>query len=242
MNGDNPLDASAVHPEAYPVVERLLAKNHKTMKEVIGNTQFLRTLDPNEFTDEVFGVPTVTDILSELEKPGRDPRPEFKTPTFMEGIENLEDLQPNMILEGVITNVTNFGAFVDIGVHQDGLIHISALSHSYVKDPRAVVKAGDVVKVKVVEIDLKRRRVALTMRLEELNRAALVAKKKEAFAFKQPSPIVKPTTITTPSATPTTIPTPPQKSSKPDKKERERQPVFVGAMAEAFANARKRAS
>jgi uncharacterized protein len=243
MNGDNPLDASAVHPEAYPVVERLLATSHKTMKELIGNTHFLRTLDPNEFTDEVFGVPTVTDILSELEKPGRDPRPEFKTPTFMEGIENLEDLQPNMILEGVITNVTNFGAFVDIGVHQDGLIHISALSHSYVKDPRTVVKAGDVVKVKVVEIDLKRRRVALTMRLEELNRAALMAKKKEAFAFKQPSPIVKPTT-TTPSATPTTIPTPPppQKSIKPDKKERERQPAFVGAMAEAFANARKRAS
>lgn len=239
MNGDNPLDASAVHPEAYPVVERLLATSHKTMKELIGNMQFLRTIDPNEFTDEVFGVPTVTDILSELEKPGRDPRPEFKTPTFMEGIENLEDLQPNMILEGVITNVTNFGAFVDIGVHQDGLIHISALSHSYVKDPRTVVKAGDVVKVKVVEIDLKRRRVALTMRLEELNRASLAAKKREALAFKQPTPVVKPTT--TPSATSTTIPTP-QKTTKPDKKERERLPVFVGAMAEAFANARKRAS
>lgn len=228
LNGNNPLDASCVHPEAYPVVERLLTKCSKPIREVIGNTDFLRTLNPEEFTDEHFGVPTVTDILKELEKPGRDPRPEFKTPTFMEGINELEDLQPNMILEGVITNVTNFGAFVDIGVHQDGLIHISALSHDYVKDPRNVVKAGDVVKVKVVEIDLKRRRVALTMRLEETKRGGASARKREtppSGGAPQPSQVK-------------TSPSP--KTFSTEKKERQQQPAFVGAMAEAFANAKKR--
>jgi protein Tex len=167
MHGDNPLDASTVHPEAYPVVERIAKKTQKPLKSLIGDSTFLKTLKPQEFTDETFGLPTVLDILKELDKPGRDPRPEFKTASFQEGVEKLEDLKLDMILEGVITNVTNFGAFVDIGVHQDGLVHISSLSEKFVKDPREVVKAGDVVKVKVMEIDLKRKRVALTMRLNE---------------------------------------------------------------------------
>jgi uncharacterized protein len=167
MGGDNPLDASAVHPEAYPVVEKILAEQKRGLHDVLGDSAFLRKLDPRKFSDERFGVPTVTDILKELEKPGRDPRPEFKTASFQEGVEDLKDLQPDMILEGVVTNVTNFGAFVDIGVHQDGLVHISALSEKFVKDPREVVKAGDVVKVKVLEVDEKRRRVALTMRLKD---------------------------------------------------------------------------
>ncbi len=166
-DGDEPLDASAVHPEAYPVVERILAKFKKPIEQVIGDTAFLKKLDPREFVDERFGLPTVTDILKELEKPGRDPRPEFKTAEFREGVETLEDLQEGMILEGVVTNVTNFGAFVDIGVHQDGLVHISALSDRFVKDPREVVKPGDVVKVRVLEVDLKRRRIALSMKLQK---------------------------------------------------------------------------
>ncbi|WP_127478035.1 Tex family protein [Sulfurivermis fontis] len=167
MNGDNPLDASAVHPEAYPVVEKILATTGKPIREVIGNTGLLGRLAANDFVDERFGEPTVRDILKELEKPGRDPRPEFKTASFREGVEDLKDLEPGMILEGVVTNVTNFGAFVDIGVHQDGLVHISALADKFVKDPREVVKAGDVVKVKVLEVDVKRRRIALTMRLSD---------------------------------------------------------------------------
>ncbi|GAB6041242.1 Tex family protein [Endothiovibrio diazotrophicus] len=167
VDGDNPLDASAVHPEAYPVVERILAATGKPIKALIGDEKFLRRLPANDYTDERFGLPTVNDILKELEKPGRDPRPEFKTAEFQEGVENLKDLKPEMILEGVVTNVTNFGAFVDIGVHQDGLVHISAMSDKFVKDPREVVKAGDVVKVKVLEVDLQRKRVALTMRLTD---------------------------------------------------------------------------
>jgi uncharacterized protein len=164
-NGDNPLDASSVHPEAYPVVERILERSRLAMPELIGNTGLLKTLAANDFTDERFGEPTVRDILRELEKPGRDPRPEFKTATFREGVESLKDLVPGLILEGAVTNVTNFGAFVDIGVHQDGLVHISMLADSYVKDPREVVKAGDVVKVKVLEVDSTRQRIALSMRL-----------------------------------------------------------------------------
>jgi len=164
-SGDNPLDASSVHPEAYPVVERILAKVQKSVRELMGNGSFLKSLKPTEFTDERFGLPTVQDILSELEKPGRDPRPEFRTASFREGVETLKDLQPGMLLEGVVTNVTNFGAFVDIGVHQDGLVHISALSSTFVKDPHSVVKAGQVVKVKVLEVDIPRHRIALTMRL-----------------------------------------------------------------------------
>ena len=163
--GDNPLDASAVHPEAYPVVERILARVQKSVRELMGNASFLKSLKPTEFTDERFGLPTVQDILAELEKPGRDPRPEFRTATFREGVETLKDLVPGMMLEGVVTNVTNFGAFVDIGVHQDGLVHVSALADRFVKDPHSIVKAGQVVKVKVLEVDLPRQRIALTMRM-----------------------------------------------------------------------------
>ena len=167
QNGDNPLDASSVHPEAYPVVEKILADIKRDVKAVMGDGKLLKGLDAEKYADERFGVPTVTDILKELEKPGRDPRPEFKTATFQDGVEKLSDLQPGMILEGVVTNVAAFGAFVDIGVHQDGLIHISALAEKFVKDPRDVVKAGQVVKVKVLEVDEKRNRVALTMRLND---------------------------------------------------------------------------
>jgi uncharacterized protein len=171
-NGDNPLDRSAVHPEAYPVVERILARVGKSVAEVMGQPDALSGLEPAEFTDEKFGVPTVRDILAELEKPGRDPRPEFKTATFREGIESISDLLPDMILEGVVTNVAAFGAFVDIGVHQDGLVHVSALANRFVKDPHDVVKPGQVVQVKVIEVDVKRQRIALTMRINEANNAS----------------------------------------------------------------------
>ncbi|MFD2365009.1 Tex family protein [Pseudoduganella sp. GCM10020061] len=167
MNGENPLDASAVHPESYPVVEKILADIQRDMKSVIGDARLVKSLNPARYADERFGVPTVTDILKELEKPGRDPRPEFTTATFKEGVEEIGDLRPEMILEGVVTNVAAFGAFVDIGVHQDGLVHISALSNTFVKDPHTVVKAGQVVKVKVLEVDVKRKRIALTMRLSD---------------------------------------------------------------------------
>ncbi|MGS1121205.1 Tex family protein [Rhodanobacter sp. UC4436_H3] len=165
--GDNPLDASAVHPEAYPVVERIIAQCGREVRNIIGDAGFLRGLKPEQFTDEKFGVPTVRDILKELEKPGRDPRPEFVAPRFAEGVEDVKDLKPGMILEGRVTNVAAFGAFVDIGVHQDGLVHVSALSHSFVKDPRDAVKAGDIVKVKVMEVDLPRQRIGLSMRLDD---------------------------------------------------------------------------
>jgi uncharacterized protein len=165
MNGDNPLDASAVHPEAYPVVERILADVKKKARELIGDAATVKALSAQQYADERFGLPTVQDILHELEKPGRDPRPEFRAATFRDGIEQLKDLEPGMLLEGVVTNVTNFGAFVDIGVHQDGLVHVSAIANRYVKDPAEVVKAGDIVKVKVVEVDIARKRIALTMRL-----------------------------------------------------------------------------
>ncbi len=167
MNGDNPLDRSAVHPEAYPVVENIAAKFTRDVRGLIGDSLFLRSVKAADFIDEKFGLPTVTDIIKELDKPGRDPRPEFKTAKFQEGVEDIKDLKLNMELEGVISNVTNFGAFVDIGVHQDGLVHISALSDKFVKDPREVVKAGDVVRVKVLEVDVERRRIALTMRLSD---------------------------------------------------------------------------
>ena len=165
-DGVNPLDRSAVHPEAYPLVQRILARIDKEITEVMGQTQLLKGLSASEFADDRFGVPTVRDVLAELEKPGRDPRPEFKMATFREGIEKLTDLQPDMILEGVVTNVAAFGAFVDIGVHQDGLVHVSALANRFIKDPHEVVKPGQIVKVKVIEVDVKRQRIALTMRLE----------------------------------------------------------------------------
>lgn len=165
--GDNPLDASTVHPEAYPVVERIIAQTHEQLASLMGNSTAIRALSASQFTDERFGLPTVTDILKELEKPGRDPRPEFKTATFAEGIETMDDLTPGLILEGTVTNVTNFGAFVDIGVHQDGLVHISSLANRFVSDPHEVIKTGEIVKVKVLEVDLGRKRIALTMRLDE---------------------------------------------------------------------------
>jgi len=167
QNGDNPLDASSVHPEAYPVVEDILKQNNKAIKEIINDVKFLNTLAANDYTNDNFGEPTVRDIIKELEKPGRDPRPEFKTATFKDGVETVKDLKTEMILEGVVTNITNFGAFVDIGVHQDGLVHISAITNKFIKDPREVLKTGDVVKVKVMEVDPDRNRISLTMRLED---------------------------------------------------------------------------
>lgn len=165
--GENPLDASAVHPESYSVVEKIAQKHSREMKGLIGDSSFLRGLKAADYTDEKFGVPTVTDIIKELDKPGRDPRPEFKTAQFQDGVEEITDLVPGMILEGTVTNVTNFGAFVDIGVHQDGLVHISALSHTFIKDPREAVKAGDIVKAKVMEVDVPRKRIALSLRLDD---------------------------------------------------------------------------
>ena len=164
-NGDNPLDSSSVHPEAYPVVEKIIVDLKKSIKEILGDSRALKGLNPSKYTDERFGLPTVQDIFKELEKPGRDPRPEFKTATFADGVEKMGDLRPGMILEGVVTNVAAFGAFIDIGVHQDGLVHVSALSNTFVKDPHEVVKAGQIVKVKVLEVDLQRQRIALTMRM-----------------------------------------------------------------------------
>ncbi|MRI31566.1 RNA-binding transcriptional accessory protein [Endozoicomonas sp. OPT23] len=167
MNGENPLDASAVHPESYPVVQRIASESGREVKGLMGDSPFLKVLDPKTFTDEKFGLPTVTDIISELDKPGRDPRPEFKAPEFQEGVEKISDLKLNMELEGVVTNVTNFGAFVDVGVHQDGLVHISAMSNEFIKDPAEVVKAGDIVKVKVMEVDAPRKRIGLSMRMTD---------------------------------------------------------------------------
>ena len=167
QGGENPLDSSAVHPEAYSVVESMAAKTKTNLQNLIGNSSLLKSLNPADFTNEQFGLPTVTDILTELDKPGRDPRPAFKTANFKEGVETLADLKPEMLLEGTVTNVTNFGAFVDIGVHQDGLVHISMMAHQFVKDPHSVVKAGDIVKVKVIEVDQERKRIALSLRLED---------------------------------------------------------------------------
>jgi uncharacterized protein len=165
--GDNPLDASAVHPESYSIVEKIAQKNTRDIRSLIGDSSFLRNLKAADYVDEKFGVPTVTDIIKELDKPGRDPRPEFKTAQFQDGVEEITDLVPGMVLEGTVTNVTNFGAFVDIGVHQDGLVHISALSHTFIKDPREAVKAGEIVKVKVMEVDVPRKRIALSMRMDD---------------------------------------------------------------------------
>jgi uncharacterized protein len=216
MQGENPLDASAVHPEAYPVVQRILADLKRPARELIGDAATLKKLNPSSYTDERFGLPTVRDILTELEKPGRDPRPEFKTAEFKEGIEEIKDLKPGMILEGTVTNVTNFGAFVDVGVHQDGLVHISMLSNKFVKDPHEIVKAGEVVKVKVLEVDEKRKRIALTMRLEDQ------AARREAGAPPKHEPQKH-----------AARPAPRASSERP-------QSVGGGAMAEALANALKR--
>ncbi len=165
--GDDPLDSSSVHPEAYPVVRRILSSTGQDLRALIGRSAILRGLRATDFVDDTFGLPTVTDILAELEKPGRDPRPEFRTATFVEGVEKISDLTPGMVLEGVVTNVAAFGAFVDVGVHQDGLVHVSAMSHTFVKDPRDVVKSGDVVKVRVLDVDVPRKRISLTLRLDD---------------------------------------------------------------------------
>lgn len=178
MNGDNPLDASCVHPEAYPLIEKILVDSQVDLRQVLGNRELLKAINPAHYVSQEYGLPTVTDVLKELEKPGRDPRPLFKTANFKEGVETINHLQPGMILEGVVSNVTNFGAFVDIGVHQDGLVHISAMTNRFISDPRTVVKAGDIVTVKVVEVDKERRRIGLSMKLDE--EKAPVSQKKEA--------------------------------------------------------------
>lgn len=220
MNGKNPLDGSAVHPESYEVVKRIASANDKSLDAIIGNSEFLRTLKAVDYTDQHFGLPTVTDIISELDKPGRDPRPEFKTATFAEGVNEVKDLIPGMILEGVITNVTNFGAFVDVGVHQDGLIHISALSDKFVSDPREVVKAGDIVKVKVMEVDLQRKRIGMSMRLND-----------------EPG-TEKPTRQSRPQADRRQENRP--RSNHSDRNQNNTDSAFGGAFAAAFANAKKK--
>jgi uncharacterized protein len=207
MGGENPLDASTVHPESYPLVKRILNDIKQDIETVIGNSALLKSLNPASYTSEQYGLPTITDILKELEKPGRDPRPEFTTATFKEGVEQLSDLLPDMILEGVVTNVAAFGAFVDIGVHQDGLVHISALSNTFVKDPHTVVKAGQIVKVKVLEVDAVRKRIALTMRLAD---SAPPANTKPRDAQRPPASQVRQKTVNS-------------------------QPAASGAMASAFA-------
>jgi uncharacterized protein len=171
MKGDNPLDASCVHPEAYPLVERIITDKKVDIPHIIGNKELLESVNAEQYIDEHYGLPTIRDVLRELEKPGRDPRPEFKTAQFKEGVEDIEHLHEGMILEGVVSNVTNFGAFVDIGVHQDGLVHISAMTNRFITDPRDVVKAGDIVKVRVVEVDKERKRIGLSMKLQEETKA-----------------------------------------------------------------------
>jgi len=218
-NGNNPLDASAVHPEAYPVVERILIKTGKDVRALMGDAAFVKTIDATEFIDERFGLPTVKDILAELEKPGRDPRPEFRTAHFHEGIKSPADLTVGMMLEGVVTNVTNFGAFVDIGVHQDGLVHISALADRFVKDPHSVVKTGQIVKVKVLEVDLPRKRIALTMRLSD-------------ETVQRPKTKRPPPSHADPQPKPTRSARPPRTEPQPK--------VAESAMALAFARARNK--
>lgn len=223
-DGDEPLDASSVHPEAYPVVERIVKDSGRAVKQLIGDSGYLRGLKPESFTDEKFGVPTVRDILKELEKPGRDPRPEFKAARFAEGVEEIKHLKVGMILEGVVTNVAAFGAFVDIGVHQDGLVHISALSDTYVKDPRDVVKAGDIVKVRVLEVDIPRKRIALTRRLEDV-------------------PMAKPAqTDVRRETAPARDRRPEQRNGKPAAPVRAQQPPLNNALAAAFARAKNEAT
>lgn len=217
-DGDNPLDASSVHPEAYPVVENILEKNKREMSQLIGDKSFLSSLAANDYAMEGFGEPTVRDIIKELEKPGRDPRPEFKTASFKDGIEKVSHLKEGMILEGVITNVTNFGAFVDIGVHQDGLVHISVIADKFVKDPHEVVKTGEVVKVKVMDVDIKRNRIALSMRLtEEVERKAPASKENAANKVRNNKP----------------------QANRNNSRQQNKAPAGNGAMAAAFASLKK---
>ncbi|MBK1719412.1 Tex family protein [Thiocystis violacea] len=230
-DSDEPLDASSVHPEAYPLVRRIVERSGKGIRDLIGDTATLRRLDPKSFTDDQFGLPTVKDILAELEKPGRDPRPEFKTAHFRDGVETLKDLELGMILEGTVTNVTNFGAFVDIGVHQDGLVHISVLADRFVKDPHEVVKSGDLVKVKVMEIDLERKRIALSMRLGE---SAPLA----SGAGRQARPPAERDARRTP-AKPSPSPSGRSGGKEPRRAPEEPAGGLGGALADAFAKARK---
>jgi uncharacterized protein len=221
MNGDNPLDSSAVHPEAYPLVGKISTNKAVDVVQLIGNKELLHSINPNEYSDDQYGLPTIRDILIELEKPGRDPRPEFKTAQFKEGVEAIEHLHEGMILEGVVSNVTNFGAFVDIGVHQDGLVHISEMTNRFISDPRAVVKAGDVVTVKVIEVDKPRKRIGLSMKLGEENSSP--APKKSA----------KPVSVN-PKSTPKKKPVVAKKPSEPVKKT-----VFNTAMADALSKLKR---
>jgi len=214
-NGNNPLDASAVHPEAYPVVERILADIQKGVRDLMGDSRAISQIKAERYTDERFGLPTVQDILKELDKPGRDPRPEFKTASFRDGVENLKDLTVGMMLEGVVTNVTNFGAFVDIGVHQDGLVHVSALSDRFVKDPHSIVKAGQVVKVKVIEVDIPRKRIALTMRMGD-----------------QPQDAARPAGGERRDGL--------RGGARPAARQQSREPAMAGSLASAFAKALKK--
>ncbi len=225
-DGDEPLDASAVHPEAYPVVRRIVTATGKPIHGLIGDSATLRRLDPKALADERFGEPTIRDIVAELEKPGRDPRPEFKAATFMEGVETLEDLKPGMVLEGTVTNVTNFGAFVDVGVHQDGLVHISMLADRFIKDPHEVVKSGQLVKVRVLEIDLDRRRIALSMRMDEPVPAPGQRPERPAAGSRRArgGPGGRPQ---------------PQRPRRPEPAE-PAEPQAGGTMADAFAKARRR--
>lgn len=221
MNGHNPLDASAVHPEAYPIVQNIVKHAAVAVNDIVGNTELLCKLKPEEFVTEQFGLPTVTDIISELTKPGRDPRPEFKTANFNENVHSLNDLKVGMILEGVVSNVANFGAFVDVGVHQDGLVHISAMTDKFISDPREVVKAGDIVKVKVMEVDVARKRVSFTMRLADTPVQAVASKVQTNTTDKR------------------------QKQVKPSAPQQHRQqaaanPLMGNAFADAFAKARKK--
>ena len=224
MNGDNPLDASAVHPETYPLVQQILQSQKLEMKQIIGNQDILQAVNADSFVTDEFGKPTILDVLKELEKPGRDPRPEFKTATFKEGVETIEHLEKDMLLEGVVSNVTNFGAFVDIGVHQDGLVHISALTNRFVSDPRTVVKAGQIVQVKVLEVDKERKRISLTMRLDEASQADKTKPHK-----------TKKSTLKTQNKTNKNVN--PKSSGKPAKKAQK--PLLNTAMADALSKLKR---
>lgn len=229
MNGDNPLDASSVHPEAYPLVERILAEQKVDLMQIIGNRDKLQSVNASQFVDDNFGLPTILDVLKELEKPGRDPRPQFKTASFKDGVEDISHLHEGMVLEGVVSNVTNFGAFVDIGVHQDGLVHISAMTNRFITDPHTIVKAGDIIQVKVVEVDKERRRIGLSMRLDEEKK--VVVQKKEA---KQPAS-VKTAPMKKPMASNKHA-----QGKKPEKKPAvEKKTVFNTTMADALAKLKR---
>jgi uncharacterized protein len=221
MNGDNPLDASCVHPEAYPLVEKITAEKQIEITEIIGNKEVLQNINANQYIDDHYGLPTIKDILRELEKPGRDPRPEFKTAQFKEGVEDIKDLEIGMLLEGVVSNVTNFGAFIDIGVHQDGLVHISAMTNRFITDPRSIVKAGDIVQVKVVEIDKERRRIGLSMKLKEEAPASSTKKETRGPTAKKTAQVPKAAYKKKPEA--------------PKKPEPVKKTVFNTAMADALS-------